>query len=270
MLDSLLNLRREFLKDTIRQETDFSQTDQSRGIAPPPLEKPFSVDAVRVTLPGAEEWKKLTRIDLTSAIDNRRSRRAFSDEALTLAELSFLLWATQGIRQRLNEATALRTVPSAGARHALETYLCVLHVEGLESALYRYLPLEHELLLETSAYWGGSSTATPTYQEFTVPDARQRLTEATLGQSFVAEAAVTFIWTAIPYRMEWRYGLAAHKVIALDAGHVCQNLYLACEAIGAGTCAVAAYHQQLMDRLVRVDGKDEFVIYLAPVGKVRS
>lgn len=45
---------------------------------------------------------------------------------------------------------------------------------------------------------------------------------------------MTFIWTAIPYRMEWRYGLDSHKVIAMDAGHVGQNLYLACEAIGAG------------------------------------
>ena len=77
----------------------------------------------------------------------------------------------------------------------------------------------------------------------------RKLTEATLGQTFVGRAAVVFIWTTIPYRMEWRYGLAAHKVIALDVGHVCQNLYLACEAIGAGTCTVAAYHQQLMDRL---------------------
>jgi nitroreductase len=67
--------------------------------------------------------------------------------------------------------------------------------------------------------------------------------------------------------MEWRYGAAAHKVIAVDAGHVCQNLYLACEAIGAGTCAVGAYHQQRMDRLLRLDGQEEFVVYLAPVGK---
>ena len=69
-------------------------------------------------------------------------------------------------------------------------------------------------------------------------------------------------------RLQWRYGAASHKVIALDAGHVCQNLYLACEAIGAGTCAVAAYHQQKLDELLRLDGRDEFVIYLAPVGKV--
>jgi SagB-type dehydrogenase family enzyme len=68
--------------------------------------------------------------------------------------------------------------------------------------------------------------------------------------------------------MEWRYGLAAHKVIALDAGHVGQNLYLSCEAVGCGTCAIAAYDQEAMDRLLRIDGLDEFVIYLAPVGKV--
>jgi SagB-type dehydrogenase family enzyme len=165
--------------------------------------------------------------------------------------LSFLLWASQGVRQRVDRGTALRTVPSAGARHALETYLCVFRVTGLEPAFYRYLPLEHQLLFE-----------------FTEDAAARKISEATLGQSFVGRAAVAFIWTAIPYRMEWRYGLAAHKTLAIDAGHVCQNLYLACEAIGAGTCAVAAYQQELMDRLLRVDGTDEFTIYLAPVGKV--
>jgi nitroreductase len=57
-------------------------------------------------------------------------------------------------------------------------------------------------------------------------------------------------------------------VIALDAGHVCQNLYLACEAIGAGTCAIAAYNQDLADELLGVDGDEEFTVYIAPVGKV--
>ena len=67
--------------------------------------------------------------------------------------------------------------------------------------------------------------------------------------------------------MEWRYGPAAHRVLPLDAGHVCQNLYLAAEAIGAGACAVGAYDQQALDTLLRLDGEEEFVIYLAPVGK---
>jgi SagB-type dehydrogenase family enzyme len=251
MYDPSLDRYRYFLKDTIRQKIDFSHTDQSQDIPPPPLEKSIPADARRFDLPPVGQWEGIKRVDLATAIGDRQSRRSFKTEPLTLDELSFLLWATQGVREQDDEGTVLRTVPSAGNRHALETYLAVLRVGDLEPGFYRYLPLEHQLLR--------------LFREEQMP---QKLTEATLGQTFVGRSAVVFIWTTIPYRMEWRYGLAAHKVIALDAGHVCQNLYLACEAIGAGTCAVAAYHQQLMDRLVQVDGSDEFVIYLAPVGKV--
>ncbi len=241
---------RYFLKDSIRQEIDFSQTPQARGYAPPPLEKPFDPNAKRLDLVPPGKWPAIRSVALEAAIARRESRREYTRDPLTLEELSFLLWATQGIRARLNSGTALRTVPSAGARHAIETYLVVFRITDLEEGVYRYLPVEHQLL------W-----------EFSEPDLRSKLIDAVLNQRFVGEAAVVFVWTTIPYRAEWRYHLAAHKAIALDAGHVCQNLYLACEAIEAGTCAVAAYHQEKMDRLLRVDGEDEFVIYLAPVGK---
>jgi SagB-type dehydrogenase family enzyme len=246
-----LDQQRYFLKDSIRLEIDFSQTDQSRGVTPPPIEKPFRPDAVRIELPPAGRWQGVPDVELRTAIGRRESRRRYTSQPLTLDELSFLLWATQGVRERLDAGTALRTVPSAGARHALETYLCVFRVEGLNRGFYRYLPLKHQLLFE-----------------FAEAHPERRITEATLGQSFVAGGAVVFLWTAVSYRMEWRYGLAAHKVIAIDAGHVCQNLYLACEAIGAGTCAVGAYHQQRIDELLRIDGDEEFTVYLAPVGKV--
>lgn len=80
-------------------------------------------------------------------------------------------------------------------------------------------------------------------------------------------AAAFFMWTSLPYRMEWRYSIASAKIIAIDAGHVCQNLYLACEAIGCGTCGIGAYWQDLMDRFLGVDGEDEFAVYMAPVGR---
>ena len=242
---------RYFLKDTVRQHTDFSATDQSQGVPAPPIEKPFSPDTRRVVLPARDQWKHVGSMDLAQAIGQRQSQRRYKQDPICLDELAFLLWATQGIRKVMNPGTALRTVPSAGARHAFETYLCVLNVDALDPGIYRYLPIEHELVHVS-----------------TVANLPVRLADGTLGQVFAGNAAVTFVWTAIPYRMEWRYGPAAHKVIALDAGHVCQNLYLACEAIGAGTCAIAAYDQEAMDRLLGVDGQDEFTVYLAPVGKV--
>jgi SagB-type dehydrogenase family enzyme len=86
----------------------------------------------------------------------------------------------------------------------------------------------------------------------------------------VEESAAVFIWTAVPYRTEWRYSALSAKIIAQDSGHLCQNLYLACEAIGAGTCAIGAYDQNRMDPILGVDGEEEFTVYVAPAGKVES
>ncbi len=248
--EELIEHFRLFLKDSIRKRVDFSKTDQNRGIAPPPIEKPFDNQGRRIDLIAPDHFGNIGKIDLISAINRRRSRRNYSRDHLTLVELSFLLWATQGVKERLDAGHASRTVPSAGCRHALENYLCVFKVAGIEQGVYRYLPLEHQLLFE-----------------FSEDHLAQKLVNAVFGQPYPGNSAVTFIWTTIPYRMEWRYDLAAHKVIAIDAGHVCQNLYLACEAIDAGTCAMAAYDQEEMDLLLRIDGKNEFTIYLASVGK---
>ena len=239
-----------FLKDSIRKEIDFSTTAQNRGLDPPPLEKPYPREALLIPLVSPQDWTRIGDISVREAIAARKSHRAFRGEPLSLEELSYLLWATQGLR-RTASILGARTVPSAGCRHAFETYLAIFHVPGLPKALYRYLPLEHALV------------------EVTRRDGLEELVQwAALGQGFVAKGAVTFLWTAIPARMEWRYGDASYKVIALDAGHVCQNLYLACEGIGAGTCAVAAYDQEASDTLLGVDGEDEFTVYMAPVGKV--
>jgi SagB-type dehydrogenase family enzyme len=247
-----LELFRYFLKDSIRDEIDFSHTEQARGLPAPPIEKPFAATARRIALPGADAFDGLGRVAVVDALRRRQSVRHFIEKPLSLTELAFLLWATQGVRRQLGKGTVFRTVPSAGNRHPFETYLYVRAVEGVEAGIYRYLPLEHELLFEFDG--AGLSEA---------------VTTACRGQAFAGQAAATFVWTVIPRRTEWRYGQAAHKVMALDAGHVCQNLYLACEAIDAGTCAVAAYDQAAMDALLRVDGEEEFTIYLAPVGKVR-
>lgn len=245
------NEYREFLKDSIRKRIDFSRTAQSQGEAPPPRQKTCPPGAKKIALATAGKWKTITGISLETAIARRRSRRNYTKQGLSLEELSFLLWATQGVRSSTSANNNFRTVPSAGCRHAVETYIAALRVEGLEKAIYRYLPLDHALI-EVVCY----------------PDLEGQLTKATLGQAFCGAGAATFIWTAIPERMEWRYAEASYKVIALDAGHICQNLYLACENINAGTCAVAAYDQEEIDAVLGVNGKDEFTIYMAPVGKV--
>lgn len=244
---------RYFLKDSIRKKINFRFTDQNQGIPAPPIEKICKKDSKRIDLPGPDLWENIPTTDLTMAIGNRKSRRIYTKQCLSLEELAYLLWCTQGMRGDVTAGHAYRNVPSAGCRHALETYLAILNVNGLDSGMYRYLPLSHQLVFE-----------------FSDDLLSEKMVVASLGQSYPGKCAATFIWVAIPYRMEWRYGLAAHKVIALDAGHVCQNLYLACETINAGTCAIAAYDQEELDELLGLNGEDEFAIYIASVGKVKK
>jgi len=241
---------REFMKSGFG-DLDGRRSDQSGGVPHPPLEKPHEQSETVIKLPKPDN-QAVRKADIHACMKDRRSRRGFSDQPLTLVELSLLLWATQGIDSvGPDQLATFRPVPSAGARHAFETYILANRVAGLTEGIYRYLPLTRELLLTAEM-----SDDVPT-----------RLTAATFGQRFVAQGAAVFVWSCLPYRGEWRYQHEAHKNMLLDAGHVCQNLYLAAEAIEFGTCAIAAYDQDAMDSLLGLDGAGEFVVYLAPVGK---
>ncbi|WP_411682831.1 SagB/ThcOx family dehydrogenase [Clostridium thailandense] len=244
---------KNFLKANAFKDLNNIQTDQEKEMPQPPVQKSCSPSSILVDLIPVENFS-CGQLSILDALKNRKTRRFFSNEPLSLEELSFLLWSVQGVKKIVNKGYAtLRTVPSAGARHPFETYLAVLNVDGLEQGIYRYLPLEHKLLLIDSD-----------------DSLNSKLNLATFNQRFIGKAAVTFLWTAIPYRTEWRYDNAAPKLIALDAGHVCENLYLSAESINAGVCAIAAYDQNKTDELLNIDGEDEFTVYLAAVGKIEK
>jgi SagB-type dehydrogenase family enzyme len=242
---------RDAMKSGLSVETDWV-SDQMKGLAMPPSQKACDPAYELIPLPKPNP-SILKKPDLLACIGDRKSRRKYSAANLTLDELAYLLWATQGVRKVLPSGRHYRTVPSAGSRHSFETYLVIQHVEGLKTGVYRYLSFDHQL-----AYL------------FTAENLPEKMTALASNQPFVGNSAVCFIWSSIPYRMEWRYGLGSERVILVDVGHVCQNLYLAAESIGCGTCGVAAYEQDKLDQFLGLDGKDEFVIYLAPVGKVEG
>lgn len=54
-------------------------------------------------------------------------------------------------RKMVMQTKTIRNVPSAGGRNALETFLYIRRVEGIKPGLYRFLPLEHKLLLVSDA-----------------------------------------------------------------------------------------------------------------------
>jgi len=232
-------------------------SDQERKLPPPPIQKEYPEGAELIGLVPADEIT-VGDASLRKMIGQRRSRRKYTDEYLTNEELSFLLWSTQGIQKIVMRDDGrvryhLRTVPSGGARHPFETYLLINKVEGIKPGIYRYIPVKHKLLFLRTA-----------------DGLVDEMNEICYNQKFVGNSAVVFIWATVPYRTEWRYSKVAHKDIAMEAGHICQNLYLAAESIGGGACAILGYDQASIDEFVGVDGKEEFVIYLSPAGKIEQ
>jgi len=246
----MLPTGRTFMEQT-RYEY-LSTSDQTQELPAPPLEKAAPKDSQTIPLPKPENIT-VPPIDCRTAIERRRSIRHYARDPLTLEELAFLCWSTQGIVEVKAPYYTLRNVPSAGGRHAFETYLLINRVEGMQPGLYRYLAFSHSLV--------------PVDTTKGVVD---RVMAACLGQAFVHSSAVTFIWSAVIYRMAWRYSERAYRLVHIDAGHICQNLYLAGEQIGCGTCAIGAFDDQLMADMLGIDGEEEFVVYCATVGKKSS
>jgi SagB-type dehydrogenase family enzyme len=238
---------RHFLKANWERFGEF-KSDQAKGMPVPLQEDPAPEGSSVVPLVPAEKFSVGGK-PLREAMRERKSRRKFSADFLNLEELSFLAWSAEGVKE-YKPKSSFRTVPSGGARHPLDLFVFISRVDDLEPGLYRYLPVEHSLVLVRG---GDDSPA---------------LDAALLGQYW--NAAVVFIWAAIPYRTEWRYHVVSHKIIALDAGHSCQNVYLACEALGCGTCAIGAYDQEKLDFYLGLDGNDRFAIYAAPIGRIQA
>jgi SagB-type dehydrogenase family enzyme len=245
------NAGHEFMVKT--RYANISQSPQNGGVIPqPPLELAVPDGAALIALPRPADFN-VPLMDLRAAIEARRTVRAYSETTLSIEELAYLLWVSQGVKRVSSRPSTARTVPSAGARHAFETYLLVNRVEGLESGLYRYAAIENGLLrLEAPV------------------DIAERVAHDCLEQAQITNSAATFIWVAVVERMYWRYVERGYRYLHLDAGHVCQNLALGAEQLGCGICPIAAFDDELLNATLGLDGEDMFVVYLASLGKKKE
>lgn len=253
-------------RDLIQQGRDFTkgyrdddpyadfESDQELKRPQPPLCKPaMTPKETHIVL--SQDFSSLDmKNHLVDVIRDRKSSRVYTQEEMSLNQLSFLLWATQGIKALRGKSYAtLRTVPCGGARHEFETYLLVRNIAGLEPGAYHYLPMEYAL-------------------EFLHPvsDLEQTISDSLSGQSWAAKANVVFFWSMVPYRAEWRYGIYAHRIALVDIGHVGQALYTACTGLGLGCCGIGAFSHEGCAKLFDLDGVEEYIVYTSPVGTIRE
>ena len=184
---------------------------------------------------------------MEAALGRRRSVREFKREALTLSEVSQLLWAAQGTI----DAEGRRTVPSAGALYPLEVLLVAGKESALPAGVYRYLPQDHELVRVAEG------------------DIRTKLAAAALEQDWLSDAPVTIVVTAVYARTARRYKQRAERYVHMEVGHAAQNVHLQAVALDLGTVVVGAFDDAQVKRVLGLAGNEDPVC-LMPVGKPRS
>ncbi|MFW9794014.1 MAG: SagB/ThcOx family dehydrogenase [Candidatus Thorarchaeota archaeon] len=233
----------EFLKSTKYERGKLPRHYLDFSTKPPVYKTYHSVE--KVTLPppdvtgGPGLWDTLR---------TRRSIRAYTQDTMSIENLSQILWATQGLTSRVGEH-GFRTAPSAGALYPIETYLCVNRVESLKPGLYHYNVEEHSLEVLKKGEFSSEVKA------------------GALDQQIAERASVVFIWSAVFQRSKWKYLQRAYRYVFLDAAHIAQNLALASEGLGLGSCQIGALYDDELNRLIGLEPDLESVIYMGCVGK---
>jgi len=192
------------------------------------------------------EPRKESSFSLEKALQERRSVRVYTKESLSLADLSQLLWAAQGI----TAAGGLRTAPSAGALYPLEIYVVAGAVVSLPAGVYQYEPGGHKLVWKKAG------------------DLRQDLYQQALRQEWVRKAPVCLVIAGVYERTTVKYGERGKRYVHMEVGHACENIYLQAKALGLGTVTIGAFQDKAVQQLLGMRW-DERPFSLMPVGKVK-
>ena len=231
-------------------EDDSYESDQELKKPQPPLFKEPISDQ-KIALP--VDFSDLTiDNDFLHIINSRASHRVFTQKKMSLLELSYLLWCSQGVKTiRGQKYATIRTVPCGGARHEFECYMAVQNIDGLNSGLYHYLPQYHALELIDE-----------------LKDIPSFISDSLAGQSWASKANAVFYYSYVCYRSEWRYGIYSHRVVLIDSGHITENVYLSATSIRLGACAIGYIDEAVLNKAFALDGKEEFMFYACPVGTI--
>lgn len=187
-------------------------------------------------------------ISVEQAIHDRRSVRRYTNQSLTLQDISQLMWAVYGIT---NQTTNFRVVPSAGRTYPLEVYLSIGRdgVKGLNEGVYHYNPFNHSL------------------EQILGNDVRPELSQAANGQPWVKEAPVNIIITGNYQKMIDKYKdeKLSTRFVDMEAGHAGQNIYLIAESRNLATVALGSFRDDSVRQILRIPANEK-TLYIYPVG----
>lgn len=183
----------------------------------------------------------------------RSSRRDYSGEPISTAQLSALLHYGFGVRGDMaaynHRSMPLRFAPTAGGLQSPELYVAVNAVEGVEQGIYHYDPIANALELIDQG------------------NVRWRLVDMCRSYAWIAQSSVVLFVSSMITRLEWKYGRRAYRMSHLDCGIVAQNLHLSATRLALPSCLVMGFDDDEINDALGLDGRAESVNMLVTVGR---
>jgi len=179
---------------------------------------------------------------LADVLDARASLCPAPGSTLSLAELATLLSPYD-----VDASDQRRAVPSGGALYPLEVYVLALRVEALGAGVYHFDPFDRALELLAAGE----------------PALDGVLIDPAIGERSAALIAITGMF----WRSRCKYGLRGYRFTLLEAGHLMQAMSLLATAAGVDLLPLGGFYDFAFDRLLRVDGVNESIVYAAAVGR---
>jgi putative peptide maturation dehydrogenase len=161
---------------------------------------------------------------------------------------------------RVSEDTVFlkKNVPSGGGLHPMECYLIVQHVDGVAPGLYHYQSVEHAL--EPLPEPGGRSWGDGGLRKF--------VQDMVAQQHWFADAHVAVVLVPRFNRTFWKYRQHAkgYRVVALEAGHLSQTLYLSATEAGLGAFITGAINEKELEQALGLDHIEQGALAICGFG----
>ena len=208
-----------------------------------------------VVLPDSVELRR----ELGEATGRRRSQRIYSGEALRFDDLTTVVRCAGAVTAHAEvehprggySSVHFRTTPSGGALYPIEVQVAALNVKQLTRGLYRYDPLRDRLLR-----LGDQATVSHLLETFCVDDETITL----------RRAGAIVLLVARPWRAMRKYGVRGLRHVFLEAGHIAQNIHLACVALGLGSVDCSSIYDDEAHEILQIDGLYEALVHTIIVG----
>lgn len=195
-------------------------------------------------------------------LKQRKTSRSFNAQAITLEELSTILFASFGLihgewdefKEHQLKTTAIRKAsPASGGIHSEEAYVVVYRVEGLENGLYHYRPQDHKLT------------------QLKVGDFEDQVITLNMNQFYSKGLAFGIYIGARFDKIWWKYKHSrAYRVTMLDIGHLSQTTLLTATALGLNTWMTGAFRDAELENFLGIDGIKESACFFIGIGKGKA